>query len=88
MNPILKPFLLTVAGALLVGLLKKQQAYLAIALLLLLLLHLGLIWIRTHSWSALLQESFNLITFGTTGFLTEFWGTKNGHWTYHHLANG
>ncbi len=33
-------------------------------------------------------EMFLLVTFGTIGFLTESWGTLNGHWTYYHLSAG
>jgi len=88
MNKILKAFLLTVCGALLVGLLKKQQASLAFALLAVLLFHLLILWMRHRNWRIVLEEGFNLVTFGVIGFLTESWGTQNAHWTYHHLPAG
>jgi energy-coupling factor transporter transmembrane protein EcfT len=87
MNKISKAFLLTVAGALLVAALKQEQAILAAALLSVLLAHLVRIWLR-KSLGRTLEEAYYLVTFGTIGFLTESWGTQNGHWTYHHLPPG
>ncbi len=87
MNKISKALLLTVTGALLVGTLKQEQAILAAALLSILLAHLARIWLR-KSLGRALEELYYLVTFGTIGFLTESWGTQNGHWTYHHLPSG
>jgi energy-coupling factor transporter transmembrane protein EcfT len=88
MNKILKALLLTIAGALLVGVLKESQIFLAAALLSVLLGHLVRLGIRSKSLIHVLEEAFYLITFGAMGFLTESWGTQNGHWTYHHLPAG
>lgn len=88
MNKLPKAFLLTIGGALLVSILKEQQVYLAAALLSVLLLHLGVLWARHRDFTSLLEEAFNLITFGVIGFLTESWGTLSGHWTYNHLPEG
>ena len=88
MKKTLIAFLLTAVGALLVGLMKEQQTYLALTLLSVLIVHLGIIWSRSRAYGKLLEEVFYLVTFGVIGFLTESWGTLHGHWTYHHLPVG
>jgi len=88
MNKILKALLLTIAGALLVSFLKEQQLTIAVLLLSVLFVHLGVLWSRHRDPRPVFEELFNLITFGVIGFLTESWGTQNGHWTYHHLPPG
>lgn len=88
MNKILKALLLTVAGALVVSLLKEKQTPLAVTLLSVLVVHLGIIWARKRDLGIVFEEAFYLTTFAVIGFLTESWGTKNGHWTYHHLHDG
>lgn len=88
MNTILKAFLLTIAGALVVGFLKDRPVLLASILLLVLLVHLAIIGVRTRRCPLVIEEVFFLMTFGTIGFLTESWGTLNGHWTYHYLLEG
>jgi len=88
MNKIVKAFILTIAGALLVGVLKERPLLLSFILGSVLLVHLVIIGVRHRKWAPVIEETFFLITFGTIGFLTESWGTLNGHWTYHYLPEG
>ena len=53
-----------------------------------LLVHLAIIGMRHRQWAPVIEETFLLLTFGTIGFLTESWGTLNGHWTYQYLPEG
>ncbi|MGJ8640484.1 MAG: hypothetical protein ACSHYA_13940 [Opitutaceae bacterium] len=88
MHQLLKAFLLTIAGAIVVCLLKERPTLLAICLISVLVVHLAIIWKRHKVWSRVAEEMFYLITFATIGFLTESWGTLNGHWTYYYLPEG
>lgn len=81
-------FLLTIAGALVVSVLKERQAALSCLLLGVLAIHLGIVWARHHDRRIFFEDCFCLITFGVIGYLTESWGTTHGHWHYYHLPPG
>ncbi|MCR9295836.1 MAG: hypothetical protein NXI32_24220 [bacterium] len=88
MFKIIKLFLLTIAGALLVSLLKDRPEILAGILLCVLGVHLFIVWRRRRNPWVVAEECFYLITFGVLGYLTEAWGTTHGHWTYGFLPAG
>jgi hypothetical protein len=88
MKKILIAIILTISGALLVGFLKERPIVLSGMLLSVLLVHIGIIFKRHRSYMLVVEEVFYLLTFGTIGFLTESWGTLNGHWTYNYLPEG
>ena len=79
---------LTALGAIIVCLLSKQQEALAVLLVGLICLDIGRKWLRRRSASAVVTQTFVIITTATIGYLTESWGTSTGHWTYHGLPAG
>jgi uncharacterized membrane protein len=80
--------LLTVTGAALASSMKLQQEKLAAVLVAMVVANLVRRWLRHRSMTEAARHAFVVITTGVIGYLTEAWGTTNGHWTYHHLPPG
>ena len=88
MKPVVVASKLTVLGAIIVCLLSKQQEVLAGLLVGLICLDIIRKWLRQRSASAVVAQTFVIVTTATIGYLTESWGTSHGHWTYHDLPAG
>lgn len=78
----------TTIGAFIVSTLKGDQVLLSAVLLIIILGSAFYSAIQKRSNRVFILKILLALTTGTIGYLTEFWGTSNGHWTYHFLPNG
>jgi hypothetical protein len=78
----------TTLGAFLVSWLQESPRLVAVLLVLLGTVYLLRKGLASATAPATLAEVFAVVSAGIIGYLTESWGTANGHWTYNHLPPG